>query len=72
VNLSLPWLFATMVASTLGFGVFTYGRKEVRIPQIVVGVMLMIVPGFIDSTTLVWGLTGASLGALWVGTRLGL
>jgi hypothetical protein len=72
VNLTLPWLFATMVASTLGFGVFTYGRKQVRMPHIVVGVLLMIVPGFVDGTTTVWALTGASLGALWLGTRYGL
>ena len=72
LNLTLPWLFATMTASTVGFGVFTYGRKQLRVPQIVVGLILMILPGFLGSTPLVWGILVGLLGLLWIGTRAGL
>jgi len=72
MNLTLPWLFATFTASTIGFGVFTYGRKELRLPQLVVGLMLMIVPGFLGSTAWVWGTLLLLLGALWACTRAGL
>jgi hypothetical protein len=72
LNLTLPWLFATMTASTVGFGVFTYGRKELRLPQIVIGLILMIVPGFLGSTALVWGILFGLLAVLWIGTRAGL
>ena len=71
MQLTLPWLFATMIASSVGFGVFTYGRKQLRVPQLVVGLVLMILPGFLG-TGWVWATLALALGALWIGTRAGL
>ena len=71
VQMTLPWLFATMIASSVGFGVFTYGRKQLRVPQLVVGLVLMILPGFLG-TGWVWATLALAMGALWIGTRAGL
>lgn len=71
MQLTLPWLFAVLAASTVGFGVFTYGRKQLRVPQLVVGLTLMILPGFLG-TAWVWATLVLALGGLWIATRAGL
>lgn len=43
-------LFANLVLSAIGFGLFTYGKKSERWPQMVSGILLMVYPYFVSST----------------------
>jgi hypothetical protein len=64
-------LFLSLVAGTVGLALLVYGRKQMRIPHIVAGLLLMIYPYFMAS---VWSLIGVGilLGAgLWLAVRLG-
>jgi hypothetical protein len=64
-------LFLSLVAGTVGLVLLVYGRKQMRIPHIVAGLLLMIYPYFVAG---VWSLisVGILLGAgLWLAVRLG-
>ena len=72
MDLSPGSLFAAIGVSTVGFALFRYGKKELRVPQLVTGIVMMAFPYFVASP--VWILTlGATLaGGLWLATRAGL
>lgn len=42
-------LFASFLIGTIGFGVLMYGRKQGRMPQLVVGVAMCGYPAFVTS-----------------------
>jgi hypothetical protein len=44
-------LFTNLILSAIGFGLFTYGKKSERWPQMVGGLLLMVYPYFVSSTT---------------------
>ena len=46
------WLILSMVYSTIGLGMFMYGKKAVRFVPLIAGILLMVAPYFIDS--LLW------------------
>jgi hypothetical protein len=50
--MDVNWLLLSMVYSTIGLGMFMYGRRMVRFVPIIAGVALMVVPYFISS--LLW------------------
>lgn len=72
VDLSPGPLLASFLVSTIGFGVFLYGKKQTRGPQLVAGLVLMVVPGFLGSAFGILALGGVVLGALWGALRAGL
>ncbi len=37
-------IIAGFIISTLGFSFFLYGKKQRRVPQLVVGMLLMVTP----------------------------
>jgi hypothetical protein len=64
MNFDPTWLMLSLVASGIGFVLFTYGRKQMRIPQLAAGVALMVYPyftGTIASLTIVGVLIGVTL-----------
>ena len=64
-------LLAGLVVSGVGFVLFRYGKSQVRVPQMVVGAMMMAAPFFTPGPLLTLAV-GAGLGAaLWIGLRLG-
>ena len=65
-------LLASFVMSTAGFGLFLYGKKALRGPQLVVGVVLMVYPCFVDGAPALWAVGGVLLIALLAAVRLGL
>lgn len=68
---SVGWIFASLVVSAIGFVLLNYGRKMGRIPQVVVGVLLMVYPYFVPSLVPMV-IVGAGLCvALWVVVRMG-
>jgi len=65
-------LLASTVVSGIGFGVFTYGRKQVRMPQLAGGTAMMVAPYLIGGAGAILGI-GAGLGlAVWLAVRAGL
>jgi hypothetical protein len=42
VHLTPGWIFASLIVSSVGFIVFNYGRKMARIPQLIVGLTMLI------------------------------
>jgi len=72
MNLSPGYLMASMVVSTVGFGLFMYGKKQTRVPQLVTGIALMVYPAFVASVAWMLAIAGALIGALWLATRNGV
>ena len=71
-NLTPGSLLASLLVSTIGLGLFLYGKKQTRIPQLGAGLALMIFPMFVASAGWMLAVAGAVLGALWLGLRMGL
>lgn len=44
------WLMLSLVVSGIGYVLFHYGRKQVRMPQLLAGVALMVYPYFTPGT----------------------
>jgi hypothetical protein len=71
VNLSAGWIVASLIISSIGFILLNYGRKFARIPQILVGLAMLIYPYFVPGV-LANVLVAAGLCAvLWIAVRLG-
>ena len=45
-------LFASVVISAIGFGLFLYGKRAQRLPHLLTGLALMVFPYFVESV--VW------------------
>jgi hypothetical protein len=65
-------LVASLIVSSVGFVVFGYGKRQQRVPQIVVGLVLMAFPYFVPSVPVMAGIAAALLGGLWLAIRFGL
>ena len=65
-------LLASMAIGCIGLVAFLYGKKQSRIPQMVVGVALMVYPYFVSNLFIMAGIAVALLGALFVAVKLGL
>lgn len=64
-------LFLSLVTSGAGFVLFTYGRKQARIPHVVAGLLLMVYPYFVPTAAWMLGV-GVAIGvALWWAVREG-
>jgi hypothetical protein len=65
------WIMWELVLGGVGFVLFTYGRKQQRIPQLVTGLLFIVYPMFVSGVA---GLliVGCLLGVgLWIAIRLG-
>jgi len=67
-----PWaLFLSLVIGSVGMAFFIYGKKQTRIPQLVLGVLLMAYPYFISNLWLMSGIAVGLTGLFWVALRMG-
>jgi hypothetical protein len=62
-------LIASLIIGGIGTVSFIYGRKQSRVPQMVVGVLLIAYPYFISNVFLMIGIAVALLAALWASIR---
>lgn len=70
MDLSSPGsLLASLVIGSIGLGLFLYGRKLQRMPQIAVGATLMVYPYFVTGVGPMLGIGGVLLGGLWITER---
>jgi hypothetical protein len=64
-------LFLSLVVSGVGFVLFVYGRKQLRWPHLVAGLVLMVFPYFVDGFVAMTGIAGAVIALLWLGVHAG-
>ena len=65
------WLLLSMIPSGVGFVLFMYGKKQERLPQLVVGLLMMVYPYLVSSVSTLIGVGLILWGALWYALRLG-
>lgn len=64
-------LFASLLIGSVGFVLLAYGKKQARLPQVAVGLILLIYPYFIPGALLMVGIAIALLGLLALLVKLG-
>ncbi len=72
MDLSAGHLLASFVVSTVGFALFRYGKSELRVPQLVTGIGLMVLPVLVSGPLAMLSVGAASVGGLWLLVRAGL
>jgi hypothetical protein len=72
VDMESSSLIASLIVSSIGFVVFGYGKRQGRVPQIVVGLVLMGFPYLVPSVPLMAGIAAALLAGLWLVIRFGM
>jgi len=72
MDFSFAGLMAALVVSSVGFGLFLYGKKQRRPPQLIVGLAMMIAPYLGGEPLLVWGVGTGLVLALFLAVRAGL
>ena len=72
MDFSAGTIIASFAVSTVGFGFFLYGKKETRMPQLVVGVLMMAFPCLGTGPVTTWGIGGALVLALALAVRAGM
>ena len=71
MDLSFGNLMLSMLIGSVGLGLFIYGRKQTRPPQLIVGILLMIYPYFIPNLLLMAAVGLALLAILWGAVKMG-
>ncbi len=64
-------LLASLVIGGIGLGLFIYGKRQSRIPQLVGGMVMMIYPYFVASVAWMVAAACLILAALWFAVRRG-
>lgn len=72
VSSSASWWILSLAVSAVGLGIFLYGKKAIRIPQVVAGIALMVAPYVATEPIAMLAATAGVLGALWLALRMGL
>jgi hypothetical protein len=72
MDLEAGSLVASLIISAIGFIVFGYGRRLQRLPQVIVGLVLMGFPYLVPNVLVMSVIAAALLGGLWLATRFGL
>ncbi len=71
MDFSADWLMASFLVSSIGLGLFLYGKKQARIPQLLAGLVMMIYPAFVASPAVMLAIGVALVGGVWFAVRAG-
>ena len=71
LDLSPANLVAGLLVSTVGFGLFLYGKRAARLPQLVVGIALMGFPLFVHGALATLAVGAGLVAGLWAFVRFG-
>jgi hypothetical protein len=69
--MDLESLVAGFFVSSVGYVLFSYGRKLSRIPQMCGGLLLMVFPYFVPSVPWMLVIAGVLSGLIWVAVKMG-
>jgi len=70
MQLDMNWLLLSMLVSSVGAGLFIYGKKETRLPYMVAGGIYFLYP-YLVRNPLLMVIIAAVLGiALWFAAKL--
>ena len=72
MDLSPVSLLASLLVSTVGFSLFIYGKKQLRLPQLATGIALMVYPYFVAGPLWVIAMATALVLGLWLAVQSGL
>lgn len=71
MNTSTPALFLSLIIGAVGAGLFVFGWKQRRWPQLAGGVILSAYPYFVPSVWLMVLIAVAVCAAVWLALRAG-
>lgn len=71
MDFSAASLFASFVVSGVGYGFFTYGRKQQRWPQLIGGLIMMIEPYFGGGAVTTWSVGAVLAAGMVLAVRMG-
>lgn len=71
MDLSAGSLMASLLVSSVGFGVFLFGKKQMRPPQLIAGGALMAYPYFLSDPLPMLGVAALLLLGLYGALRAG-
>jgi hypothetical protein len=71
MDLDATWLFLSLIPSGIGFVLFVYGKKQGRLPQLVVGLLMMISPYVTSTVPMLLGVGALLVAVLWYAVKLG-
>jgi len=72
MDMSAGSLFASLFVSSIGFSLFMYGKKQLRTPQLAVGLVMMGFPYVVPGPLAMLGIGAALVGGLVLALRAGL
>jgi hypothetical protein len=70
-NLTFGALMAGMVVSSIGVGLFIYGKRQNRVPHLIAGMVLLVLPFLVRGTLAMSGASAGAIALLWLGVRAG-
>ena len=70
--MDLNSILVGVFVSLVGLALLMYGRKQTRLPHMVVGLILIVYPYFVGNIVIQLGVAVALLAALALASRLGL
>lgn len=71
MDLSVEALVASFLISLVGFGLFLYGKKQMRFPQLISGIALMLEPWVLPEPLPMTLGAVVLVGVLWTVLRFG-
>jgi len=72
MDFSAGSLFLSLLIGTVGAGLFIYGKKQGRLPQMIGGIVLSLYPYFISNLWVMGGIAVAVVVAVWLAVLKGL
>ena len=71
MNFDTTSLLSSLLISSVGFVLLSYGRKMRRPPHAIAGLTLLVFPYFIENVLIMFAIGALTLAALWLAARLG-
>jgi hypothetical protein len=69
MDLDANSLLASFLVGSIGFVAFAYGKRQSRVPHMLVGFILMAYPYFVTNVALMLGIAVVLLASLWGSVR---
>ncbi len=64
-------LLVSLLVSAVGFVLFSYGKRQTRMPHLVVGLILLVYSYFLSSVAVTLAIAAALIALLWIAVRFG-